>query len=41
MSVENQRIHKDLGVGWRGLENPYSVRILNPLKIIGRPLTVK
>ncbi len=41
--IENQRIFlgtcKDLGVrGW-GLENPYSVRILNPLEIIGRSLT--
>ncbi len=42
--IENQCIfltsRKDLGVGWRGLENPYGVRILNPLEIIGRSLTV-
>ena len=39
---ENQRISlqicKDLGVGGCGLENPYGVRILNPLEIIGRAL---
>ena len=42
MSIENQRIffapRKDLGVGGWGLDNPYSVRILNPLEIIGRSL---
>ena len=40
--IENQRIflvtRKDLGVGGWGLENPYSVRILNLLEIIGRSL---
>ena len=34
--IENQCIfltsRKDLGVGWRGLENPYGVRILNSLE---------
>ena len=43
MSIENQRIflviRKDLGVGGWGLENPYGVRILNPLEIIGQSLT--
>ncbi len=29
---------KDLVVGGWGLENPYGVRILNPLEIIGRSL---
>ncbi len=29
---------KDLGMGRWGLENPYGVRILNPLEIIGRSL---
>ena len=43
-SIENQRIflssRKDLEVvGW-GLENPYGVRILNPLEIIGRSLSL-
>ncbi len=40
--TENQRIFlstcKDLGVGGWGLRNPYGVRILNPLEIIGRSL---
>ena len=40
--IKNQRIflttRKDLGVGGWGLENPYGVRILNPLEIIGRSL---
>ena len=40
--IENQRIflstRKDLGVGGWGPENPYGVRILNMLEIIGRPL---
>ncbi len=43
MSIENQRIflapRKDLGVGGWGLDNPYGVRILNPLEIIGQSLT--
>ena len=38
--IENQRIffiiRKDLGVGGWCLKNPYGVRILNPLDIIGR-----
>ncbi len=42
MSIENQRIflalRKDLGVGGWGLDNPYGVRILNPLEIIGQSL---
>ncbi len=42
MSIENQRIflahRKILGVGGWGLDNPYGVRILNPLEIIGRSL---
>ncbi len=42
MSTENQRIflatRKDLGMGGWGLDNPYSVRILNTLEIIGRSL---
>ncbi len=29
---------KDLGVGWWSLKNPYGLRILKPLKIIGRSL---
>ncbi len=41
--IENQcislQICKDLGVGGWGLDNPYDVRILNPLEIIGRSLT--
>ncbi len=40
--IENQRIflttRKDFGVGEWGLDNPYGVRILNPLEIIGRSL---
>ena len=40
--IENQHIFvgtcKDLGVGGWGLKNPYCVRILNLLKIIGRSL---
>ncbi len=40
--LKNQRISlvtcKDLGVGGWGLDNPYGVRILNPLEIIGRSL---
>ncbi len=42
VSTENQLIFlpscKDLGVGGWGLKNPYVVRILNPLEIIGRSL---
>ncbi len=42
MSIENQRIflapRKDLGMGGWGLDNPYGVRILNPLEIIERSL---
>ncbi len=42
MPIENQRIfltpRKDLEVGGWGLDNPYGVRILNPLEIIGRSL---
>ena len=42
MSIKNQRIflvtRKDLAVGGWGLENPYGVRILNPLEIIGLSL---
>ncbi len=42
MSTENQHIFlatlKDLEVGGWGLENTYSVRILNMLEIIGRSL---
>ena len=42
IEIENQHIFlapcKDLGVGGWGLDNPYGVRILNPLEIIGRSL---
>ncbi len=42
MSIENQHIflapRKHLGVGRWGLDNPYGVRILNPLEITGRSL---
>ena len=40
-SIENQHIFLALVRiwGWWGLKNAYGVRILNPLKIIGRSLT--
>ncbi len=38
-SIENQRVFLaiciDKGVDGWGLENPYGVRIINPLEIIG------
>ena len=41
-AIKNQHIflatRKDLGVGGWGLKNPYGVRILNSLAIIGRSL---
>ncbi len=43
-SSKNQHIFlssgKDLEVGGWGLENPYGVRILNSLKIVGRSLII-
>ncbi len=43
MSIENQRIflapRMDLGVGGCCLNNPCSVRILNPFEIVGRSLS--
>ena len=42
MSIEYQHIflapRKDLGVGGWGRDNPFGVRILNPLEIIGQSL---
>ena len=42
--IENQHVFlttcKDLGVGGWGPVIPYGVRILNPLEIIGQPLTL-
>ncbi len=43
-SIKNQHnflaTRKDLGVGGWGLKNPYGVRILNPLEIIGQSLRI-